>query len=97
MLVEHTSITDVEAPLGLKTLTRLEGALPALKSAHAIAYLLKAAPDQPKDNIIIVGLSGCGDKDLPTVMKAFGLSHHSFPNFSCRLICPVRWRAQLRT
>ena len=72
-LVEYTSITDAEALSGFKTLACLEGILPALESAHAISYVLKVAPDQPKDNIIVVNLSGRGDKDLGTVMKAFGL------------------------
>ena len=72
-LVEYTSITDTEALAGFKILSRLEGILPALESAHAIAHVLKVAPDQPKDNIIVVNLSGRGDKDLGTVMKAFGL------------------------
>ena len=72
-LVEYVSITDNEALAGFKTLSHLEGILPALESAHAIAHVLKIAADQPKDNIIIVNLSGRGDKDLATVMKAFGL------------------------
>jgi tryptophan synthase beta chain len=72
-LVEYTSITDTEALDGFKTLARFEGILPALESAHAIAHVLKIAPNQPKENIIIVNLSGRGDKDLGTVMKAFGL------------------------
>jgi tryptophan synthase beta chain len=72
-LVEYSSITDSEALSGFKTLSRLEGILPALESAHAIAHVLKIAPDQPRENIIVVNLSGRGDKDLATVMKAFGL------------------------
>ena len=72
-LVEYSSITDSEALSGFKTLSRLEGILPALESAHAIAHVLKIAPDQPRKNIIVVNLSGRGDKDLATVMKAFGL------------------------
>jgi tryptophan synthase beta chain len=72
-LVEYVSITDNEALAAFKTLSHLEGILPALESAHAIAHVLKIAADQPKDNIIIVNLSGRGDKDLATVMKAFGL------------------------
>ena len=72
-LVEYVSITDAEALEGFKVLSRLEGILPALESAHAVSYALKVAPHQPKDDIIIVNLSGRGDKDLGTVMKAFGL------------------------
>jgi tryptophan synthase beta chain len=72
-LVEYTSVTDAQALEGFKTLARLEGILPALESAHAISHVLKIAPDQPKENIIVVNLSGRGDKDLGTVMKAIGL------------------------
>ncbi len=72
-LVEYCSITDAEALSGFETLSRLEGILPALESAHAIAHVMKIAPNQPKENIIVVNLSGRGDKDLATVMKAFGL------------------------
>ncbi|MCX6142793.1 MAG: tryptophan synthase subunit beta [Ignavibacteriales bacterium] len=72
-LVEYASITDDQALAAFKTLSHLEGILPALESAHAVAYVLKIAADQPQDNIIIVNLSGRGDKDLATVMKAFGL------------------------
>lgn len=72
-LVEYTSITDNEALGAFKTLSHLEGILPALESAHAIAHVLKVAPDQPKSNVVVVNLSGRGDKDLTTVMKAFSL------------------------
>jgi tryptophan synthase beta chain len=72
-LVEYVSITDSEALDGFKSLSRLEGILPALESAHAISYVLKIAPSLPNDTIIIANLSGRGDKDLGTVMKAFGL------------------------
>jgi tryptophan synthase beta chain len=72
-LVEYTSVTDTEALGGFKTLSRLEGILPALESSHAIAYVLAKAPTMSKDTIIITNLSGRGDKDLATVMKAFGL------------------------
>jgi tryptophan synthase beta chain len=72
-LVKYVSVTDEEALSGFKVLSRLEGILPALESAHAIAYVLKAAPNQPRANTVVVNLSGRGDKDLGTVMKAFGL------------------------
>jgi tryptophan synthase beta chain len=72
-LVEYTSITDNEALKAFETLSHLEGILPALESAHAIAHVLKIAPDQPEENVIMVNLSGRGDKDLATVMKAFNL------------------------
>jgi tryptophan synthase beta chain len=72
-LVQYTSVTDAEALEGFQILSRLEGILPALESAHAIAHVMKIAPKLPKSDLIIVNLSGRGDKDLSTVMKAFGL------------------------
>jgi tryptophan synthase beta chain len=72
-LVRYVSVTDEEALEGFKVLARLEGILPALESSHAIAHVLKSAPKESKDVVIVVNLSGRGDKDLATVMKAFGL------------------------
>lgn len=72
-LVQYSSVTDDEALNGFHMLSRLEGILPALESAHAIAYVLKTAPSQSKSDVVVVNLSGRGDKDLATVMKAFGL------------------------
>ena len=72
-LVQYSSVTDDEALNGFHMLSRLEGILPALESAHAIAYVLKTASSQLKSDIVVVNLSGRGDKDLATVMKAFGL------------------------
>jgi tryptophan synthase beta chain len=71
-LVRYASVTDAEALEGFRTLSRLEGILPALESSHAIAQVLKTAPAESKDDIVVVNLSGRGDKDLATVMKAFG-------------------------
>ncbi len=67
--VEYVSITDDEALEGLQILSRKEGIIPALESAHAIAYAVKLAKEMDKEKIIIVNLSGRGDKDLGTVMK----------------------------
>ncbi|MCX6135643.1 MAG: tryptophan synthase subunit beta [Ignavibacteriales bacterium] len=72
-LVQYESATDDEALEGFKVLSRSEGILPALESAHAIAYVLKTAPKGSMNDIVVVNLSGRGDKDLATVMKAFGL------------------------
>jgi tryptophan synthase beta chain len=69
-LVRYTSITDDEALEGFQMLTRLEGIIPALESAHAIAYVAKAAQEMPKGNLLVINLSGRGDKDLSTAMKA---------------------------
>ena len=50
----------------------MEGIIPALESAHAVAEVVKRAPRMPKDNIIIVNLSGRGDKDLDVIMRELG-------------------------
>jgi len=67
---QYMSITDEEALTGFKTLTRCEGIIPALESAHAIAQVMKIAPTLSKDAIIVVCLSGRGDKDIHTVADA---------------------------
>jgi tryptophan synthase beta chain len=70
---QYVSITDDEALTGFKTLTECEGIIPALESAHAIAYVMKIAPTLAKDAIIVVCLSGRGDKDIHTVAEAMGV------------------------
>jgi tryptophan synthase beta chain len=67
--VEYTFATDDEALAGFKTLSETEGIIPALESAHAIAYLAKAAPKMSRDEIIVVNLSGRGDKDVDQAAK----------------------------
>lgn len=69
--VKYVTITDTEALGGFKALTLTEGIIPALESSHAIAYAVKAAKKMKRDSIIIICLSGRGDKDLQTVSKAF--------------------------
>jgi len=64
---EYVNITDDEAMEGFYALTKLEGIIPALESSHALAYAIKLAPTMAKDKIIIVNLSGRGDKDMHTV------------------------------
>ncbi|OXS61184.1 tryptophan synthase subunit beta [Cohnella sp. CIP 111063] len=66
---EYVPITDQEALDALTTLSRLEGIIPALESAHAIAQVLKIAPKMSKDEIIVVSLSGRGDKDVESIMS----------------------------
>lgn len=68
---EYTYVTDDQALEGFKLLCEKEGIIPALESAHAIAYLPEIAPKMGKDEIILVNLSGRGDKDLGTVMPIF--------------------------
>jgi tryptophan synthase beta chain len=68
----YTYATDEEALAGVKLLSRMEGIIPALESAHAVAEVVKRAPTMPKDSLIIVNLSGRGDKDLDTIMRELG-------------------------
>jgi tryptophan synthase beta chain len=68
----YTVATDDEALAAFQTLCQMEGIIPALESAHAVAEVIKRAPHMPKDSIILINLSGRGDKDLDTVIKALG-------------------------
>jgi tryptophan synthase beta chain len=61
---EYVSATDTEALEALKLLARMEGIIAALESAHAVAEMIKRAPTMPKDNIVVVNISGRGDKDI---------------------------------
>jgi len=69
---EYTYATDDEALEAFQLLCELEGIIPALESAHAVAHALKLAPQMDPDQIILINLSGRGDKDLDTVMQALG-------------------------
>jgi len=69
---EFVSATDAEALEGFEALTRLEGIMPALESAHAVAHAMKLAKTLPRTKAIVVGLSGRGDKDVHVVAKALG-------------------------
>lgn len=66
---EYTAVSDEEAIDAAKTLARLEGIIPALESAHAIAELIKRAPKMKKDEIVILNVSGRGDKDMETLSR----------------------------
>jgi tryptophan synthase beta chain len=68
----YTSATDEEALNAFQTLCHTEGIIPALESSHAIAEVIKKAPTMRKDQVILVNLSGRGDKDLNTVIKELG-------------------------
>jgi tryptophan synthase beta chain len=68
----YTYATDDEALEAVKILSEQEGIIPALESAHAVAEIIKRAPRMPKDSLIIVNLSGRGDKDLATIMRELG-------------------------
>jgi tryptophan synthase beta chain len=67
--VQYKSITDDEAIEAVSLLTKMEGIIPALETAHAVAYLNKLMPDTNKEDIIIVNISGRGDKDLATLIS----------------------------
>ena len=71
---EYVPITDAEALQAFHNLCRLEGIIPALESSHAIAYAAKLAPTLPKDKILLVNLSGRGDKDMHTVAEKSGIT-----------------------
>jgi tryptophan synthase beta chain len=71
---QYVSITDDEALQAFHDCCRIEGIIPALESSHAIAYAAKLAPTLPADQIILVNLSGRGDKDMHTVAQRAGLN-----------------------
>ena len=68
----NVAVTDAEALEGFRALARCEGILPALESAHAVAYTMRLVREVPDDSVILVNLSGRGDKDVQTVMEALG-------------------------
>jgi tryptophan synthase beta chain len=70
--VSYVPATDQEALDALQLCTRLEGIIPALEPAHALAHVVKIAPKLPKDHLLVMNLCGRGDKDLFTVAKALG-------------------------
>ncbi len=70
---EYASVTDEEALQAFHDLCRLEGIIPALESSHALAYAAKMAPRLPQDYILLVNLSGRGDKDMHTVAEKSGI------------------------
>lgn len=69
---EYVAITDEEAVSAFEYLSRIEGIIPAIESAHAIAYVLKLAPKLDKDKIIVINVSGRGDKDCAAVARFRG-------------------------
>jgi len=72
--VDYVAATDDEALSAFRTLTLVEGIMPALESSHALAYAAKLAPTMDKDQIIVVNLSGRGDKDILTVAEIDGIT-----------------------
>ena len=72
--VNYVSVTDDEALQAFHDLTRMEGIIPALESSHALAYASKLAATMSSDQILLVNLSGRGDKDMHTVAALAGLN-----------------------
>jgi tryptophan synthase beta chain len=70
---EYVAINDDEALEAFRTLTQVEGIMPALESAHAVAYAMKMAKEMSPDQVIVVNLSGRGDKDILTVAELDGI------------------------
>ncbi|MCA3364361.1 MAG: tryptophan synthase subunit beta [Roseomonas sp.] len=72
--VEYVSATDDEALSAFQLCCKMEGIIPALEPAHALAHVIKVAPSMPKDKLIIMNMCGRGDKDIFTVARALGVS-----------------------
>ncbi len=72
--VEYMSATDEEALSAFQLCSKMEGIIPALEPAHALAHVIKIAPSMPKDKLIIMNMCGRGDKDIFTVARALGVS-----------------------
>ena len=69
---EYVAVTDREAVEAFEYLSRTEGIIPAIESAHAVAYAMKMAPGMKRDEIIVVNLSGRGDKDVAAIARYKG-------------------------
>jgi tryptophan synthase beta chain len=72
--VEYTSVSDDEALSAFQLLSRLEGIIPALESSHAVAHAMKVAREMKSDEVLIVNLSGRGDKDIDSVRETYDIS-----------------------
>jgi len=75
--VEYTSVTDAEALEAFQKLAELEGIIPALEAAHAMAYATKAVPGMKKNEIVVICMSGRGDKDVQEALKFIGNDHRT--------------------
>ncbi len=71
--VEYSCVTDAQALETFQQLTRAEGIIPALESSHAVAHALKIAAGLPRDQVVVINLSGRGDKDLDEVVRVLGM------------------------
>ncbi len=72
-IAEYVPITDDEAVGAFEYLSKTEGIIPAIESAHAVAYAMKLAPEMDKDEIIVINLSGRGDKDVAAIARYMGI------------------------
>jgi len=70
---EYVPVTDTEAVEAFEYLSRTEGIIPAIESAHAVAYARKLAPSMEKNQIIVVNISGRGDKDVAAIARYRGV------------------------
>ena len=70
---EYVAVTDEDALQAFHAMCRSEGIIPALESAHAVAHAMKIAPSMPKSAVLLVNLSGRGDKDMHTVAQRSGI------------------------
>ncbi len=73
---EYVPATDAEAVEAFQYLSRMEGIIPAIESAHAVAYAMKLAPTLPKDQIMVINISGRGDKDVAAIARYMGVDLH---------------------
>ena len=72
--VDYVSITDSEALEAFQVCCRCEGIIPALEPAHALAHVMKFAPQQKPDHLLVMNMCGRGDKDVFTVASALGVA-----------------------
>ena len=70
----YVAVTDTQALEGFSALTRMEGIIPALETSHALYHAAQVARNLPKDHIVVVNVSGRGDKDIPTIANRFGMT-----------------------
>jgi tryptophan synthase beta chain len=70
----YVPITDAEAVNAFEYLSKTEGIIPAIESAHGVAYAMKLAPTLPKEQIIVINLSGRGDKDVAAIARYKGVN-----------------------
>ena len=73
---EYVPVTDAEAVDAFEYLSRMEGIIPAIESAHAVAHAMKLAPSMDKEQIVVINISGRGDKDCAAIARYRGEDLH---------------------